>query len=110
MAFPTTERLKPIYRSLKTQVNSSHTKVGITTDSFAVREREYKETFGGEVKFVRLVAIASSELATFEALLLREMHARYRNVGHAREWFDTDAREEIAALVLQLAAAHQNGI
>lgn len=110
MAFPTTAELKPIYRGLKTLVNSSHTKVGITTDSFAVREREYMKTFGREVRFVRLVALNPPDLAPFESVLLREMRARYPRVGHAREWFDTTARGEIAALVLELAASRQRGV
>jgi hypothetical protein len=110
MAFPTTDRLKPIYRDLKTHVNSSHTKVGVTTDSFSVREREYKRTFGGEVEFVRLVALRPEDLPTFEDLLLNEMRKRYRNVGNAREWFETTARAEIALLVTQLASQFQHGV
>jgi len=102
MAYPTTAVLKPIYRKLKTQVNDQHTKVGITTDSFAIRGREYRNTFQGEVVFAPLVEAPASRLAEIEALLLTELCSRYQRVGRAREWFDTTDRKEIQALVIAI--------
>lgn len=102
MAFPTTSVLKPIYRKLKTQVNDRHTKVGITIDSFAVREREYKKTFGGEVEFVPLAEVPAQLLAAIESKVLEELCARFQRVGHAREWFSTTEREVVAEIVLSV--------
>lgn len=100
MAYPTTSVLKPIYRKLKTQVNDQHTKVGITTDSFAIREREYKNTFQGEVVFVPLAEAPATRLAEIENLLLVELKSRYQRVGQAREWFNTTDRDEISKIAL----------
>jgi hypothetical protein len=104
MAYPTTSVLKPIYRKLKTQVNDQHTKVGITTDSFATREREYRNTFQGEVVFVPLAEAPASRLNKIEALLLVELSAKYQRVGHAQEWFDTTDRDEISRIVLAVVS------
>jgi hypothetical protein len=100
LAYPTAPVLKPIYRKLKTQVNDEHTKVGVTRVSFAVREREYKNTFQQEVKFVRLVEVPAHRLAEVEAAILYELGARYQRVGKAREWFHSKEHTEIAATVL----------
>ena len=104
MAYPTTSVLKPIYRKLKTQVNDQHTKVGITTDSFAIREREYRNTFQGEVVFTPLAEVPASRLAEIEKLLLVKLCSRYQRVGRAREWFNTTDREEISRIVVAIVS------
>ena len=103
MAFPTVPVLKPIYRKLKTQVNNQHTKVGITTDSFANREREYKKTFNQEVEFIPLVEVPSERLHQIESVLLFALTKRYAKVGRAREWFNTTDRETIAEMVMSIS-------
>ena len=111
MAYPTASELKPIYRKLKTQVNNQHTKVGITTDSFAIRGREYRNTFQGEVVFTPLVEVPAGRLADIETLLLVELCSRYQRVGRAREWFDTTDREEISKLVIAVVSGVlRNGV
>ena len=102
IAYPTTEVLKPIYRLLKTQVNSAHTKVGITTDSFAIREREYMRTFHGEVRFVPVIVVPATRLVVVEQALLRELCTRYSRVGRSREWFHTVDRDGIAQLIVEI--------
>jgi hypothetical protein len=110
IAYPTTSVLKPIYRKLKTHVNDEHTKVGITTDSFAAREREYRNTFQGEIVFVPLAEAPASRLTEIEKLLLGELCVRYERVGRAREWFNTRDREEISKIVLAIVGgAMSNG-
>ncbi len=104
LAYPTSETLKPIYRKLKTHVNSEHTKVGITSLSFASREREYKNTFQREVEFIRLAEVPVDRLAEVEAAVLLELGTRYARVGRAREWFQTKDREAIEAAVLEVVA------
>lgn len=99
IAFPTTPVLKPIYRKLKTQVNDQHTKVGITVSSFASREREYRNTFQGEVMFMPLAEIPVHRLPAIEAMLLVEMTTRFQRVGRAREWFATTERDTVMDVV-----------
>ncbi len=107
LAYPTSETLKPIYRKLKTLVNSSHTKVGITTQSFAAREREYQRTFNREVVFVRLAEVPAERLVEIEGAILSALQSRFSRVGRAREWFDTTDREsiraEVSAVIARLA-------
>jgi hypothetical protein len=100
MVFPTSEALRPIYRGYKTHVNHRHTKVGIASTSFAARQRSYAGTFGPEVEFVPLVAVARHRLRSVEQQILESLSRRFRRVGDAREWFDTCDRELIASLVL----------
>lgn len=102
MAYPTTEQLKPIYRKLKTLVNNSHTKVGITTQSFAAREREYQNTFNREVVFIRLAEVPVHLIPEIESAVLARLCSRYATVGRAREWFDTMDRESVRAEVLSV--------
>ncbi len=104
LAYPTSETLKPIYRKLKTHVNSEHTKVGIASLSFASREREYKNTFQREVEFIRLAEVPVDRLAEVEAAVLLELGTRYARVGRAREWFQTKDREAIEVAVLEVVA------
>jgi hypothetical protein len=104
IAYPTTQVLKPIYRKLKTQVNSAHTKVGITTGRFSTREQEYMRTFNGEVRFVPIVAVPALQLRAIEHVILSEMRSRYAPVGRAREWFDTTEHEAIIQLVEAIAS------
>ena len=111
LAYPTTSVLKPIYRKLKTQVNDQHTKVGITIDSFAIREREYRNTFQNELVFVPLVEAPANRLPEIEKLLLVELRSRYSRVGKAREWFDSTDRNEIAKVVLSVVrTVLKNGV
>ena len=104
LAYPTSEVLKPIYRKLKTQVNSAHTKVGITTQSFALREREYKNTFQREVVFMRVAEVPVSRIPEVETAILLELGSKYRRVGRAREWFKSSDREAIQAAVVSIVA------
>lgn len=110
IAYPTTSVLKPIYRKLKTHVNDEHTKVGITTDSFAAREREYRNTFQGEIVFVPLAEVPASRLMEIEKLLLGELCVRYERVGSAREWFNTREREEISKIVLEIVGRTMSNV
>lgn len=104
MAYPTTDILKPIYRGLKTKVNSSHTKVGITTDSFKKRGSEYSKTFDGEVKFLPLADIQPELLADLERKILSALCARFSKVGSAREWFDTNDHDSVSEIVLRVVS------
>ncbi len=70
IAFPTSETMKPIYRGSKTKVNSRHTKVGITTDSFATRDSEYAKTFDGEVTFTPFASVPANRLKVLEDRIL----------------------------------------
>ena len=107
IAYPTTTELKPIYRGLKTMVNNRHTKVGVTVKSFLSREREYLGTFGGEVEFVPIAEVPASQLELLEQIILDKVCEKYRKVGNAREWFDTDDRESIVAIVLSVLHEQQ---
>ena len=107
IAFPTSETMKPIYRGSKTKVNSRHTKVGITTDSFATRGSGYAKTFDGEVTFTRLAAVPANRLKALEDRILATVARRFHRVGSAREWFDTDDREAITEIVL--GVIHDDG-
>ena len=104
IAFPTTDVLKPIYRQLKTQVNCNHTKVGITVKSFLSREREYMGTFDGEVEFIPIAEIPVEQLKMLEQVILTRICAKYQRVGYAREWFDTNDREQIVAIIQEVLA------
>ena len=106
IAYPTTDELKPVYRGRKAKVNRSHTKVGITKDSFEVRGKEYARTFDGEVEFrpIRINGVESGLLAELETRVLNEVSKRYSRVGTTREWFDTTERDEIVAIVLKIVA------
>ena len=100
MAYPTSDVLKPIYRLLKTQVNSAHTKVGITVKSFGEREREYRRTFQNEVTFVRVGAVPLALIPVVEAAILADLGGCYSRVGKAREWFECADREAVLHRVL----------
>lgn len=107
MAYPTTDILKPIYRGLKTKVSSSHTKVGITTDSFAKRGSEYSKTFDGEVKFLPLAEIQPELLADLEKHIVSALSARFSKVGSAREWFDTNDHDLVSEIVLSVISKYR---
>ncbi len=103
LAYPTSSVLKPTYRGHKTMVNHDHTKVGITTSTFVMRENEYMRTFDHEIAFVPLLVVPIHKLASLEAQVLAELRNRYPLSGSAREWFRTTEREQIAHLVWKLA-------
>ena len=105
IAYPTTAELKPIYRGLKTKVNHSHTKVGITVKSFQSRGREYHSTFGGEVEFTPIAEVPADKLLGMEKIILIRLREKYRTVGNATEWFDTDDREAVIAIVMSALAS-----
>ena len=86
-------------------VNCNHTKVGITVKSFASRENEYMDTFGGEVRFIPIAEIPADKLDIIERLILAKVGSRYRTVGNDREWFDTSDRSAIVELVHEVLQA-----
>lgn len=90
MAYPTTDERKPIFRGYKTMVNRNHTKVGITRDSFAQRQKEYLKTFDGEVEFIPLIEIPKDRLKESEDFVRSALTREFGCVGNAREWFNTD--------------------
>lgn len=99
IAYPTSSELKPTYRGHKSQVNNRHTKVGITVKSFESREREYRVTFGGEVEFIPLVEVPAVKLKELEKVLIMKVREHFQTVGSTKEWFDTDDRETLMAIV-----------
>jgi hypothetical protein len=84
-------------------VNHEHTKVGITTSTFVMRENEYMRTFNQEIAFLPIVVVPIHKLASLESQVLAELRNRYSLSGSAREWFRTTEREQIAQLVWKLA-------
>lgn len=104
LVYPTSHESKPIYRGYKTLVDCHHTKVGITKNSFAARDFQYRRTFHSEVAFFALLTVAPEQLAKLERLLLGELKTRYAKSGRAREWFRTIERQAIAQLVWSIYA------
>jgi hypothetical protein len=100
LAYPTSPALKPIYPGYKTLVNDRHTKVGKVESGFSDGQRRYLEVFDGEVCFRPLREVPLERLRQVEKRVLRELAERYKRVGRAREWFDTDDREAVASLVV----------
>ena len=99
LAFPTTSELKRTYRNHTSMVNDQHTKVGITVKSFRERSSEYNRTFGGEVKFVPLLAMKPDDLAEIEKIILSTLKSEFSTVGRTREWFDTKDRKRIIEII-----------
>jgi hypothetical protein len=99
IAYPTTDTLKRTYRGHKSFVNSRHTKVGITKDSFRSRQSEYMRTFDGEIKFIPLAAISPADLPALETVILTKIRRIFSTVGNTREWFDTQDRESIVKII-----------
>lgn len=111
IAWPTTAKLKPIYRGSPTKrpsstmVNDQCTNVGKTAKSFQARQGDYVGTFGGEVEFKPLAAIEGrDELAQIEEEILLAMRKEFRQVGRARQWFHTSDRGRVEEIVRDVLA------
>ena len=102
MAYPTSEILKPIYRGYKTKVNRHHTKVGRSKDPLSTRAGHYKNTFDGEVVFEPLANFEIHDLEQIESAIKAKLRTEFRNVGRAREWFDTSDHETVRSMVMEV--------
>jgi len=102
IAYPTTSTLKSIHppKNYKTKVNNSHTKIGIAKRSFSARKMNYMEDFDNELNFIPIVKIDRVHLEEVENTILSSIRKRYKTVGYAKEWFDTDNRDEIIQLIV----------
>lgn len=108
IAYPTSATLKSIHppKNYKTKVNNSHTKIGIAKDSFKARKTSYFRDFDNEVEFIPVAKIAENQLEQVEKAILEKVKMRYKKVGYAREWFDTDNRNEILQLISEILEEH----
>ena len=103
IAYPTTSELKPIYKGYKTRVNNNHIKVGKCENGFLDREKDYQGTFHNEVEFHPIVILNTVDnVITLEKLLVPVIKERYKRVGFAREWFDTDDHESVIKIIVDV--------
>jgi hypothetical protein len=103
IAYPTTSELKPIFKGLKTKVNNNHTKVGKCENGFLGREKDYHKTFNNEVEFHPIVILNTNEdVKETEELLLRILKEKYKKVGFAQEWFDTNDHESVIKIIVDV--------
>jgi len=102
IAYPTTSELKPIDKGLKTEVNDNHTKVGKCENSFLGREKNYLKTFHNEVEFHPVVILKKIEEVKIEKELIKVLKEKYKRVGFAQEWFDTDDHESVKKIIVDV--------
>lgn len=106
IAYPTTDVLKLTYPGHRTYVNDKHTKVGMAKRSFRARAAEYKEIFQGEIEFIPIAVVRRLHLSGVEAQVLAALNRHYKTVGYTSEWFDTNDRPAVVALVASVATHH----
>lgn len=102
IAYPTSPILKQIYRGYIAEVNNTHTKVGITKDSFYARKNSYIDTFDGEIEFVPIAEVKQEILKEVEQEMLGKLSQYFRKIGRTREWFNTDDREMILKVISEV--------
>jgi hypothetical protein len=104
LAYPTSPELKSIYKAkdYKTKVNNQHTKIGKADSSFANAMSRYTSSFDGEIKFVPIASVDKQAIEIVEASIKKEMNSRFKRLGRAREWFDTDDRKQVRDVILQV--------
>jgi hypothetical protein len=102
IAYPTSSEFKPIYYKFKTKVNNNHTKVGKCENGFLGREKNYQKTFDNEVEFHPIVILNTKEDVQIEKELIQVLKERYKRVGFAREWFDTDDHESVIKIIVDV--------
>ena len=101
-AYPTTSELKPIFKGFKTKVNNNHTKVGKCEIGFLGREKNYQTTFDKEVEFHPVVILKKVEDLDVEKDVINVLKERYKKVGFAKEWFDTDDHESVIKIIVDV--------
>ncbi len=110
LAYPKSPNLKSIYRQkkYKTEVNETHTKVGIAKNSFKAREKGYLKNFDEEVVFAPLAIIVDlDELKRVEDLILEALRLEFENEKPSREWFRTSNHEKVTEIIIQVLTLNQ---
>ena len=102
IAYPTTSELKPIFKGLKTKVNNNHTKVGKCEIGFLGREKNYQKTFDKEVEFHPIVILKKVEDLDVEKDVIDVLKEKYKKVGFALEWFDTNDHESVIKIIVDV--------
>ena len=102
IAYPTSSELKPIYYKFKTKVNNNHTKVGKCEIGFLGREKNYQKTFDKEVEFHPIVILKKVEDLDVEKDVIDVLKEKYKKVGFAIEWFDTNDHESVIKIIVDV--------
>lgn len=106
--YPRTDVFRRVHERPDTHINFRHTKVGLTAENFITSGREYRETFGNHFKFIPLVEIQDHLLPGLEEEILAAVASQYPRVGNTRNWFDTEDRASIIALIYKLLTPAAN--
>ena len=102
IAYPTSSEFKPIYYKFKTKVNNNHTKVGKCENGFLGREKNYQKTFDKEVEFHPIVILKKVEDLDVEKDVIDVLKEKYKKVGFALEWFDTNDHESVIKIIVDV--------
>lgn len=102
IAYPRGEAFKVAHGGPGTLVNCRHTKVGFATDSFHASAINYRKAFDDWVKFIPLAEIPQRDLQQVEKSVMSALDRRYTRVGASRNWFDTQDRASIIAMIYSL--------
>lgn len=103
IVYPLSKKFQSIYKvkNYTTEVNTCHTKVGISESGFGAREKNYIKNFGS-VDFQPIAIVDKIYLKDIEKDILAELKKHFNRSGKSREWFDTQDRNRIRKIILKV--------